>query len=154
MATHSTSQYKPSHQGRMVYEKVYMVPSMRKSYTTDNLTVTTAPSGAQQTMVKSYSRHDTKGDKSDIYTTLQTKSPQLAQRKYVRYRMFMDKLQRPPVKKPFLVSSPHWLSASHLQQWPWKSQLTCTLQSPGHNVQVDRRCCHTGCWKNIYASHR
>ena len=124
-----------------------MVPPKKKNVKTEeNKDISTSKS---TDIVKYYKRTDTTGDKEQTYKTIRKSHPEMAKSKFFQYRMFIDKLQRPPVKEPFLVSSPHWISAGHTQKWPWKSQLNCNLHLQCRSKNVDKRCNHTACWKNM-----
>ena len=52
-------------------------------------------------------------------------------------------------RRPFLVSSPHWASRGHLQQWPWRGKTHCKLWSSGSQFNLASSGRHRlSCWSN------
>lgn len=60
------------------------------------------------------------------------------------------------VRKPFLVSGPHWASAKHTQRWPWKqSPLACQLWSrQSQDVGLKHTASHVACWSRHQCKKR
>ena len=100
--------------GQVVYERTYVTPP---NYTWSRR------KGAQKLILNTelLSRRDENKEMTneDFSTKLTHKNLS-----FQNERFYMEYTNSPLLaKKPFLVSSPHWASRGHLQQWPWRS--TC-----------------------------
>ena len=129
-----------------VYEKGYVVPEIKDTSRPKHKVVDKV---TQKNTIKTYKSSDGTFNQEKMYSAICEAHPELAQTKHFKTKLFMVRLQKPPMKEPFLVSSPHWVSAGHNQKWPWKGALQCRLHSNSDSKHVTGRSCHTRCWKNV-----
>ena len=144
----------PLHLESTVFEHGYMVPNkVKKAWSKSSQKEYESLKGKEVDIANrySYTTPRKEGQKSQLATRESNdkkaeKPPREYRHKKKKHIVLIDLSSGPiTARKPFRVSSAHWASCNHTQQWPWKGTLQCQLvtQSGNRHSTWSR---HTHCW--------